>query len=499
MPKNKFDAFYYGVGMKLDEASVDEAGKKLEGKLNKVVDNVTKNLTSISDAVAKGVKDVDTKKLVKSLVDAQRELNQFQNFDPSKLQGQIDALRGTVESLSTSLGDVGTQLRNFTDDVSTRLSNIEIKTSKQGKDALKADLKEMKVLAQGFSNILANGEKVDTSALDRYFQKIKNGFASLKASGNPMEMFADKELANYFVDLTNILRKMGAPVEDLRADFFELSSTFKGFFAKSDASGAQTIFKNVGYQIESVTSELRKAKAELADYEEQMAKIRARTKTTGFDIAIEDDKGLSFEQKIKRIEEYGDIAAELDYGDEWAAATRNQIALIQAAEKELSKALKTDAGKDMLAKWQKAFGAYDLQDKLSTSFISDYVNFAQQELEKLQIVHAQVQENIKKFQADIGRLQATEKATSAKKTKQTSKTATQKQKADGVVAEVDAKIKINETEWTQIINAALRNIESKNKVKPFKIKVEATQGKILEEVKKINQDGYNRYLASMGK
>ena len=71
MPKSKFDAFYYGIGIKLDEASVDEAGKKLEGKLNKVVDNVTKNLTTVSETIAKGVKDVDTKKLVQSLVDAQ--------------------------------------------------------------------------------------------------------------------------------------------------------------------------------------------------------------------------------------------------------------------------------------------------------------------------------------------------------------------------------------------------------------------------------------------
>ena len=50
--------------------------------------------------------------------------------------------------------------------------------------------------------------------------------------------------------------------------------------------------------------------------------------------------------------------------------------------------------------------------------------------------------------------------------------------------EVEAKIKINETQWAQTINAALKNIESKNKVKPFKIKVEATQGKILDEIKK---------------
>ena len=482
MPKSKFDAFYYGIGMKLDEASVDEAGRKLEGKLNKVVDNVTKNLTTVTDAVAKGVKDVDTKKLVSSIVEAQKELQHFQDFDPSKLQKQIDALNITVESLSTNLSDVATQLKDFTGNVTSRLGQIEIKTAKQGKDALKADLKEMKTLAQGFNNILASGEKVDTSALDRYFQKIKAGFASLKASGNPMEVFADKELANYFIDLTNILRQMGAPVDDLRADFFELTSTFKGFFSKSDATGAQTIFKNVGYQIESVTSELRKAKAELADYESQMAKLSARTKTTGFDIVIDDDKNLSFEQKIQKIKEYGDIAAELDYGDEWATATRNQIALIQAAEKELSKSLKTDAGKDMLAKWQKAFGTYDLTDKLSTGYISDYVDFAQQELERLQTIHAQTQENIKKFQADIGRLQATEKATSSKKTKQTSKSTTQKQQAEGVVVEVQAKIKINETEWAKTINAALSNLEKSGKIKPVKIPVATTQGETLRKI-----------------
>ena len=85
MPKNKFDAFYYGIGMKLDEASIDQAGKQLEGKLNKVVDSVADNLTSISDAIAKGVKDVDTKKLVQSLVDARKELNQFQNFSKHAL------------------------------------------------------------------------------------------------------------------------------------------------------------------------------------------------------------------------------------------------------------------------------------------------------------------------------------------------------------------------------------------------------------------------------
>jgi hypothetical protein len=484
MPKSKFDAFYYGIGMKLDEASVDEAGKKLEGKLNKVVDNVAKNLATISEAVAKGVKDVDTKKLVKSLVDAQKELNQFQNFDPSKLQKQIDSLNTTVTSLSTSLGDVGAQLKTFTDDVTSRLSNIEIKTSKQGRDALKSDLKEMKTLAQGYSRVLASGEKIDTSALDRYFQKIRDGFASLKASGNPMEMFADKELANYFIDLTNILRQMGAPVEDLRADFFELSSAFKGVFEKTNASGAQSVFKNTGYQIETVNAKLRTAQAELAKYEAEMNRLQSRSKSTGFDIVIEDDKNLDFETKIARIEQYGDIIAELDYGEEWATATRNQIALIQAAEKELQSLLKKPGGEKLLEQWTSAFG-FDLTDKFSSDAISEYVRVAQEQFEELKVLRDKIKSEIAKYQSDIGRLTATEAATASKKDGRAQKTSTQKQKATGVVAEVEAKIKINEAQWAQAINAALTNLETKGKVKPFKIKVEATQGKILEEVKKI--------------
>ena len=484
MPKSKFDAFYYGVGLKLDEASVDEAGRKLEGKLNKVVDNVAQNLTTISEAVAKGVKDVDTKKLVKSLVDAQKELNQFQNFDPSKLQKQIDALNTTVTSLSSSLGDVGAQLKSFTDDVTSRLSNIEIKTSKQGRDALKADLKEMKTLAQGYSRVLASGEKIDTSALDRYFQKIKDGFASLKASGNPMEMFADKELANYFVDLTNILRQMGAPVEDLRSDFFELSSAFKGVFEKTNTTGAQTVFKNTGYQIEAVNAKLRTAQAELARYEAEMNRLQSRSKSTGFDIVIEDDKNLGFEAKIARIQQYGDIIAELDYGEEWATATRNQIALIQAAEKELQSLLKKPGGEKALEQWTSSFG-FDLTDKFSSDAISEYVRVAQTQLEELKVLRDKTKSEIAKYQSDIGKLTATEAVTMSKKDKRTRQVSTQKQKAEGVVAEVEAKIKINEAQWAQTINVALTNLETKGKVKPFKIKVEATQGKILEEVKKI--------------
>ena len=484
MPKSKFDAFYYGVGMKLDEASIDEAGKRLEGKLNQVVDNITQKVANISEAVAKGVKDVDTKELIKGLVDAQKELNHFQDFNPRKLQKQIDDLKTTVTSLSSSLGDVGAQLKSFTDDVASRLSNIEIKTSKQGRDALKSDLKEMKTLAQGYSRVLASGEKIDTSALDRYFQKIRDGFASLKASGNPMEMFADKELANYFIDLTNILRQMGAPVDDLRADFFELSSAFKGVFEKTNVAGAQTVFKNTGYQIEAVNAKLRTAQAELARYEAEMARLQSRSKSTGFDITIDADKNLDFEAKIARIQQYGDIIAELDYGEEWATATRNQIALIQAAEKELQSLLKKPGGEKALEQWTSSFG-FDLTDKFSSDAISEYVRVAQEQFEQLKVLRDKIKSEIAKHQSDIGKLTATEAVTASKKDGRSQKTSTQKQDTTGVVAEVEAKIKINEAQWAQTINTALANLEAKGKIKPFKIKVEATQGKILEEVKRI--------------
>lgn len=488
MPKNKFDSFYYGIGMKLDEASIDQAGKQLEGKLNKVVDNVTKKVSSIYDAVAKGATNVDTKDLIKSLADAQQELNHFQDFDPSKLQNQIDKLNTTVVFLGNTLGDVGDQLKTFVDDVTTRLGNIEIRTSKQGKDALKSDLKGIIELARGYRDLLSKGVDVDTSALDKYFIKIKQGFKSIENSGNPMKMFADKELANYFVTLTNIFREMGAPVDKLREELFSLSSVFKESFEKSGASGASSVFKDIGYQIEAVNEKLRKAKAELADYETQIEKAKSRKNTTGFAITVDDDKNLSFEEKIKRIQEYGDIISELDYGEKWAIATRNQIALIQAAEKELKAALKTPLGQEMLSKWQNEFGAYDTSDKLSAGFISEYVDFAQQELGRLQALRAKTISEIEGYQADIGRMQATEAATtSSKKNKQTKRTTDTKQKVSGIAAEVEAKIKINEAEWAKTINAALKNIETKNKVKPFKIKVEATQGKILDEIKKIKE------------
>lgn len=485
MPKNKFNSFYYGIGMKLDEASVDKAGQQLEGRLNQVVDQITQKVATMSDAIAKGAKDIDAKELVKSLVEAQQELNQFQNFDPSKLQKQIDALNATVTSLSDNLGEVGTQLKTFTDDVTSRLSNIEIKTSKQGKDSLKSDLKGMIELARGYRDVMAQGVDIDTSALDKYFVKVKQGFKSLQNSGNPMEMFSDKELAQYFVSFTKILQEMGTPVDKLREEFYSLSSAFKTAFEKSGSIGSNSVFKDIGYQIETVNVKLKQSQSKLASYKNQIQDLNRRRKSTGFDVTVESDKNLSFDQKIDKINEYDNVILESTQGSqEWYEATKKQIALIQAAEKELAQLSKGSNGAQYMKKWNDAFGVdFDLDNKFSQNVLSGYVEQAQKDLIKLGKIYSQAFLEVKSNNARLSELMAKDAATSSsKKTRQTV-TSTQKQKVDGIVAEVDAKVTINQEEWRKAINAAMTQVEPK--VKPFKIKVEATSGNILKEVRKI--------------
>ena len=174
MPKNKFNSFYYGIGMKLDEASVNKAGEQLEGRLNQVVDKITQKVATMSDAIAKGAKNIDAKELVKDLAEAQRELNQFQNFDPSKLQRQIDGLNKTVSSLGDQFKDVSSQLKTFTDDVTSRLSNIEIRTSKQAKDILKRDLHDAIGVASLVQKQLKAGLEIDSARSEEHTSELQS-------------------------------------------------------------------------------------------------------------------------------------------------------------------------------------------------------------------------------------------------------------------------------------------------------------------------------------
>ena len=483
MPKNKFDSFYYGIGLKMDEKSIDQMSTQLEGKLNKVVDKISNQVALMSAALKKGTENIDLTALTESLAEAQRELGHFQDFDPGKLQQQITALGGTVEKLGDTIGDVGAQLKTFTDDVTTRLSNIEIKTSKQGKDALKADLKNLISSARLFNDALKVNPDAPTEYIEELVKKVKSGFKSLQDSGNSMEMFADKTIAQYFVTLANIFKDMDAPVEKLRIDLISMADAFR----KNSNSDIQEVFKNVGYSIEYLNVYIKKAKANVEEYDKTIAKLESRKRFNGGAITREDDKNLSFDDKIKKIEDYYAQVETLDetdvnYGEKFSEITRHQIALIQAAEKELRELLKSGNGADALAKWQNAFGAVDLKDnKLSSMVLNEYIAQAQEDLNKVIDLRDKTEKAIKQQQEKLGKLLIQEE--SSKKTK-SDRTKTAKQNVKGISAEVEAKLKINQEEWTKTINKALKDINNRGNVTPINLPVNLPKTKTVTSISK---------------
>lgn len=483
MPKNKFDSFYYGIGLKMDEKSIDQMSTQLEGKLNKVVDKISNQVALMSAALKKGTENIDLTALTESLAEAQRELGHFQDFDPGKLQQQITALSGTVEKLGGTIGDVGAQLKTFTDDVTTRLSNIEIKTSKQGKDALKADLKNLISSARLFNDALKVNPDAPTEYIEELVKKVKSGFKSLQDSGNSIEMFADKTIAQYFVTLANIFKDMDAPVEKLRIDLISMADAFR----KNSNSDIQEVFKNVGYSIEYLNVYIKKAKANVEEYDKTIAKLESRKRFNGGAITREDDKNLSFDDKIKKIEDYYAQVETLDetdvnYGEKFSEITRHQIALIQAAEKELRELLKSSNGADALAKWQNAFGAVDPKDnKLSSMVLNEYIAQAQEDLNKVIDLRDKTEKAIKQQQEKLGKLLIQEE--SSKKTK-SDRTKTAKQNVKGISAEVEAKLKINQEEWTKTINKALRDINNRGNVTPINIPVNLPKTKTVTSISK---------------
>ena len=92
MPINKFNGFYYGVGLKLDEKSVNDLSKQIENKLNKTVDNVREEIASLQEAFKFG-KDVDLKPLIASLNAAAVGIRGVNDADFNVLKAQVDLMK----------------------------------------------------------------------------------------------------------------------------------------------------------------------------------------------------------------------------------------------------------------------------------------------------------------------------------------------------------------------------------------------------------------------
>lgn len=510
MAKRDFDAFYYGVGMKIDDRSIDQAAEKVEGRLNQVVENVTKEFKKIANAVNSGVKDIDTRGLATALKDVGDNLDEIVDFDPKKLKTQIGQLESQFGSLETKIDGLADSVRDslsdvtkLIDGVSTRLSNIEIVAPKMGKDALKKDMHDLELIISGFAKKMSEGQHIDTKELDiykksvaDYVKKVRLGIASIKASGNPTELFADTELAKQFVKLGPLFRQVGEPVDDLRVSFASLAEEFKGFYNQTKLPD---VFKDVAYQIELANKNVKTATVDLERYRNAVQKMNARRKSTGFDVAV-DDKDLSFEDKIKKIQEYDNKVVEIDLSDplnneEYYDILKKQIALANAAEKELMQLMKQSGGQKYLAMWQESFGdTFDTDvNKYSSTLLGDYVSQAQDDIIALGEMYAEAFKMVKTNNAELARLMATDEASKSKpgrpqgttnKTKKETKT-TEVAKVTGEQFVVSPKLNIDANEWAKTINDTLTKIENEEKIRGIKLRVDTSSAKIIKDLNTI--------------
>lgn len=521
MAKRNFDAFYYGVGMKLDKQSIDEVGQQLEGKLNKAVDGVKNNLKSISDAVEKGTKNIDTKGLVSALVEAQRELGHFDDFDPKKLQNQVASLESDFMVLKTTLGDVADSIRGFKDlggfisDVGARLKSIEIVAPKMGKDALKRDVKEITSIADLASRALANGLTVPDDvmhSLDRKLAKLRQGFRSIEESGNSMTLFTDGGLAKDLVQLVDTLSSIGKPVEGVLDGVIELTSKMKDSFR---SNGVTEFTENTSYQVEEFSSSLRKSYRELEEYEKKLESLPKAAKGLAVLKGSDDDKLLTQFDKadnaeqalnsiIAKIKEYRNEVKHLT-GEEQVAMYRDMVALAQATEKKI----RDSKSQALNEKWSSSFsrdaefGNIEIDakaingEKLGTLLVAKYNDALEDVRKTIKDQIEEIKTDISYYQEEIDVLLVD----ASKKTKtnnpgrpqgSTNKTKTEKKTTDitqttGEKFTVSPEIKIDTKKWTKQINDALVNISSPEtgKLKPIDLRINTQSRKITEDLNTI--------------
>lgn len=521
--KRDFDAFYYGVGMKLDQQSIDAVGEQLEGKLNKVVDGVKNNLKSISDAVAKGTKDIDTKGLVSALVEAQKELGNFNDFDPKKLQGQIASLESDFSGLKATLGDVAASIEGFKDlggfisDIGTRLKSLEISTPKIGKDTLKRDIAEMKEAARGVANLFSLGDtNASTKVIETYVKKVKDGIASIQASGNSMELFVDNGLAEELIRVLGILRQMGEPASALHTEVFNLVHGMKDAFKNA---GVTAVFEDLGYRIDEVSNSLNTLTSRMKPYEDKIKHLQSLTNDWQKDLAKADQTLVnSFQSKtteenlnaiITKIKEYEQIINEIDDPSDagYQSAMANMLALAQATEKQMEAMGKKKVA-PFLAKWSEAFGGNDLTSgnkfsaewlKLYRENIQELIDEVRNEDDYIKLEEA-IEKRQKKLALLLGSDEANKKAGRPQGTTNKKKKATDLSEVVGENFTVSPQLKIDEKKWTADINEAFKNISDpeKGKLKPIDLRINTQSTKITQDLNKIRESIENTLNGTKG-
>jgi TP901 family phage tail tape measure protein len=495
VPINKFNGYYYGVGLKLDEKSVDDLSKQLENKLNKTVANVTKEIASLQEALKLG-KGADLNPLIKSLNEAAAGVRGVNDADFNVLKLQVEQMDSKFKDLSQTVANLGVDLTKTADKFNSLVKDLGGKidgflgTPSVMRDSLKRDLSAMQDMARTYSDLLKFDPKASTAGLDVYFAEFKKQFANISELGD----VATQEIARDFLRLGDILRKSGLPIDGIRADLLQMTNQLEAAFKIKNPANVDKLFKSVGYQIDTSENKLSGLQKKMQELEKESERLSAlldksgNVKFNGGTLAKE-DKALNLEEKIAKIEAYQLQINKLEEGStEWVNAFKNQISLVRNVEKEIAKISAPDD--KLVVQWGKFLDTFNLNqdESLSSRYISDFAESIGYEIQDIAEQRQSLEAESKKLTQSIAELAGTQKKLNDVKTKKTSahqvKGKLQEQYELNLSEEVNLKVKIDKEAWRKSINDSITKISQK--IIPIKIKAELKNAeKIKSEITKL--------------
>lgn len=494
MPVNKFNGFYYGVGLKLDDKSVNDLSKQIENKLNKTVANITKEIASIQEALDFG-KDVDLTSLIASLNAAAVGIHGVNDADFNLLKAQVDQMDTNFKNLSKTVEDLGLDLtktaekfNTLVDSLSTKIDRFMSQPSTM-RDNLKRDLRAMQDMTRYYSEALKVDPNASTVGLEAYFAEFKKQFGNI----GDLSDIATQEIAQDFLRLGDLLRKSGLPIDGIRSELLQMTAQLEAAFKLKNPAGVERAFDSIGYKIDVAENELSGLQKKMRDLEKESERLSSmldksgNVKFNGGTLAKE-DQILNLEEKIEKIKKYQELISGLDKGsDEWIKTYKNQISLIRDVEKEINK---LDTNDPIAINWGKYFESFEPDDgeTLADYYIKEFSADIGDAIDRISQERLRLDTESKKLTQSIAELAGTQHKLNNVKTKKPSahqvKGKLQEQYELNLSEEVNLKVKIDNEAWRKAINASIAKIEQK--IVPIRIKAELKDAeKVKGEITKL--------------
>ena len=495
MPINKFNGYYYGVGLKLDEKSINDFSKQLENKLNKTVAKVTQEIASLQEALKLG-KDADLAPLIASLNAAAVGIRGVNDADFNVLRAQVEdmdnkfkGLTQTVEKLGVDLTDVSQKFDSVVGNLSTKIDRFLSQPSTM-RDSLKHDLRAMQDMAKYYSEALKLDPNTKATGLEAYFAEFKNQFGNI----SDLSDIATQEIAQDFLRLGDLLRKSGLPIDGIRSELLQMTTQLEAAFKLKNPAGAEKLFQSIGYQVDVSETKLLGLQKQMQELEKESERLSAlldksgNVKFNGGTLAKE-DQILNLEEKIEKVKHYLKQIQDLDEGSvEWVNTFKNSISLVRSVEKEIAKIKAPDD--KLVVEWGNFLQGFNLDvgETLGASLISDFSTQIGYAIEDIADQRQNLDTESKKLTQSIAELAGTQKKLNNVRTKKQNKNEVEHQMQKAYILDlrqdVELKAKVKASEWKKTINDAITKISGN--IKPIKIKAELKDAeKVKGEITKL--------------